>query len=64
MVLSRGRVVRGDRLPCAVSSCITENMLRVHSLRLGKARDGVNTPFLSKLVDLLASFFVGPSLMP
>lgn len=39
-------------------------MLHVHSLLLGKAWDGVDTPFLSKLMDLLASFLVSLSLVP
>lgn len=52
------------RLACAVSSEVTENVLHVQSLLLNKAQDGVNTPFLSKLVALLASFFIALSFMP
>lgn len=52
------------RLVCPVSSEITEDVLRVQSLLLNKAQDGVNTLFLSKLVALLASFFIALSFMP
>lgn len=52
------------RLACAVSSGVTEIVLHVQSLLLNKAQDGVNTPFLSKLVALLASFFIALSFVP
>lgn len=52
------------RLACAVSSGVTENVLHVQSPLLNEAQDGVNTPFLSKLVALLASFFIALSFMP
>lgn len=52
------------RLACAVSGEITEDVLHVQSLLLNKARGAVNTPFLSKLLPLLASFFIALSLMP
>lgn len=51
-------------LACAVSGGISENVLRVQSLLLNKAQDGVNTLFLPKLVALLASFFIALSFMP
>lgn len=49
------------RLACAE---IAENVLHVQSLLLNKAQDAVNTPFLLKLVPLLASFLIALSFMP
>lgn len=63
-MLSGGVVRVGIGRHVPVSGVIAENVLHVQSLLLSKVEDDVNTPFLSKLVPLLASLFIALTFTP